>query len=188
MADNASAPYAYAECADSRRQGTICDRNKFAMHVLVFEPLLGAAEGDGIVAGVDYTVGYRDVAACIDVDSVGVEHPNGILHLNAADLHKFASENEATPAGGVDYGYICYPDVSAFNEANELSGALFFLVTQDAYAVTPTEISLIGEVSLGYKGVAVSVDLAKTGNGAVVDLMRDYKVFSDPLLTRRTVL
>ena len=154
------------------------------MHALGENSLLRAAEGDCIVARVDDAIGHGDVAARVDVDSVRVEHPYGIVDLDAAYLRVFAAEEVTAPAGGVDDVDVLDFNVLRFDKADELTGAHFFLVSDDTFAVTPAPESVGRSVLSVNEGVAVAVDSAESRDGAILNFVRNYEVLADPFLTR----
>ena len=153
------------------------------MHALGANSLLRAAEGDCIVARVDDAIGHGDVAARVDVDSVRVEHPDGIVDLDAAYLGVFTSEKVTAPARRILDGDVQNLDVLGLDKADKLTGAHFFLVLEDTFAVAPTP-KLVGRSFLFVnEGMTVSVDCAKTRDCAILDLVRYNEVLTDPLFT-----
>jgi hypothetical protein len=108
---------------DPRRKNAVGNGDVLAMHILIFDPLLGGTERDRIVSRIDNAIGHRNITACINVNAVGIQHPDWILYRNPTHLHVFASVNKTSPARRVYKRYITYLYIFRFNKADHLTGA-----------------------------------------------------------------
>jgi hypothetical protein len=141
------------------------------------------AYGDSVVSDVENTVGYCDVAAAVDIDSVGVEYIDRSEYLKAAHLDELASVEEERPAGSVAKRDILYGNVAAFNEDDDLPGTEILGILADRHTAPPGKSRR--HLNVIDKGVAVGIYGSETGYCNVLYLVCYYEMLSYPLLIYR---
>ena len=154
----------------------------FRVYAFILQLRFVTAYGDSVVGDVENTVGYCDVAAAVDIDSVGVEYIDRSEYLKAAHLDELASVEEERPAGSVAKRDILYGNVAAFNEDDDLPGTKILGILANGHTAPPGKSRR--HLNVIDKGVAVGIYGSETGYCNVLHLVCYYEMLSYPLLKK----
>ena len=170
--------YTDPEYAGRRTQYAVGNGDVLTGVLLILDPHGTAADGDGVIAGIDDTVGNGDEAAGVDVDAVTVAVIGRTEDLDTANRCHITAVEEQTPAGQIAQSHIGDGDILGFHEANKLAGAQLFFVLGNRQAIAP---AVVGEMpGIAHEGIAAAVQNAGAGEGNIGLLHAEQQVLAHP--------
>ena len=154
----------------------------FRLDLLILQPLSVAAQGDTVIAGFDHAIRNRHIAAGVDIDTVGIEHIDGIMNLDAPDIDKPAAVEEHRPAAGPSDCNILHIHMAALDKGYQLAGTHTRGRGDSGNTAAPPEPPGMLQHIL-HEGIAIAIQDAKAGDGNMLQLMGDDQMLAQPVFT-----